>query len=146
MSFTVDLTKFAEKAAGNVEKAVRYAGILAARGVVMGSPVGNQDLWKAKAPPGYVGGRFRANWTFGVGTADATTTEIIDPSGAATLARLQGQIAAAQVGTVWYLANSLAYAYRLEFEGWSSQAPAGFVRITAADLARRVEAYAASLQ
>lgn len=146
MTFVVDLTRFRDKAMGNVEKAVRYAGLLAAQGVVMMSPVGNPDLWKSKPPPGYVGGRFRANWTFGEGQADLSTSEQIDPSGAQTLSRLQGEIAAAQVGTVWYLANSLPYAYRLEFEGWSSQAPAGFVRVTAADLARRVEAYAAKLR
>ena len=38
-------------------------------------------------------------------------------------------------GNVVYLTNNLPYAQRLEYEGWSKQAPAGMVRVNMARIA-----------
>lgn len=134
------IKQLTDKAKGDVEMVARQAVFLGAQGLMLKSPVGNPTLWKSPAPKGYVGGRFRANWQFGVGTADTTTTEGTDANGNATLARLKGAIDGAKIGGVWYVTNSLPYAKRLEY-GWSKQAPAGFVRLTAQELPDAIRAY-----
>jgi hypothetical protein len=80
-------------------------------------------------------GRFRANWNIGNGSVDDSTSMAIDPSGGATLAKSAEAINSIVInGQMIYVTNSLPYAQRLEYEGWSKQAPAGMVRITLAEL------------
>lgn len=128
--FALEISRWVEKAKGNADKVVRQACFLAVQGVVMPSPVDT--------------GRFRANWMFGKGQINTDTSAPPDPSGSATLGRLQAQIGQAVTGDVIYITNSLPYAQRLEM-GWSKQAPAGMVRVTMADLPARIEAYASTL-
>lgn len=79
----------------------------------------------------YVGGRFRGNWQVSFDVAKTGTLERIDPTGQAS----KGDAAAiiegftSEVGSIWMI-NALPYGPRLEFEGWSSQAPAGMVRVS----------------
>jgi len=99
------------------------------RRIVLKSPVGNPSLWAnpGSAPPGYVGGRFRANWQIDVSlnTSQRDSTDIPVPNPAA--------IAAAKpFGTIWIF-NNVPYAQRLE-TGWSSQAPSGVVAVTLAEI------------
>lgn len=95
------------------------------------SPVGNPDLWKDDAPPGYAGGRFRGNWNVSVGSPDLSTSNDIDPSGGVTMAKGQATIRAwvPSSGRPIFLTNNLPYAMRIEY-GWSTQAPSGIVRTT----------------
>jgi hypothetical protein len=79
----------------------------------------------------YVGGRFRGNWMFSIGTPDNTTTEEVDPSGAKSTARIVAGAIEFKAGDTCYITNSLGYAIPLEF-GHSTQAPGGMVRITVA--------------
>jgi len=94
----------------------------------------------------YVGGRFRANWILGVGAPDTTTTEDTDKSGGPTIERIAAAMADQKAGGVYFVTNSLPYTMPLEYEGHSTQAPLGMVRITFTGLAQAVEAYAASLR
>lgn len=121
-SFALQLQKFAEKAKANADLVVQKVTLDVAKSVIEKSPVGNPDLWKSPAPPGYVGGRFRANWMFGDGKIDTTTTEEIDKAGTSTLTRLAAAIGASKAGGVTYISNSLPYAIPLEY-GHSSQVP-----------------------
>ena len=124
--FGPDLAEFARKTLLRADLLKRGIGIKLFSAVIKDSPVGNPDLWKRKkAPPGYVGGRFRANWNCSLGRADTTTTE----STAKQLAipRMQEVVLTGDRNTVDFLANSLPYARRLEY-GWSKQAPNGMVR------------------
>lgn len=82
------------------------------------------------APKGYVGGRFRANWNTSVGAPIEATTEKVDPTGASAISDVVKYMGGA--GKVTYLCNALPYAERLEYEGWSHQAPAGMVRVSMA--------------
>lgn len=132
-SFALDIRKFAEKAKNNADLVVRQVTISVADSVVLKSPVGNPDLWKGGAPAGYVGGRFRANWQFGESAPNTTITDDVDPSGTAAMTRLAAAIGTTGAGGVTYISNSLPYGPRLEFEGWSKQAPGGMVRITVAE-------------
>ena len=80
---------------------------------------------------GYVGGRFRGNWMFSIGSPDSTTTDEVDPSGAKSTARIVAGAIEFKAGDTCYITNSLGYAIPLEF-GHSTQAPGGMVRITVA--------------
>jgi hypothetical protein len=98
--------------------------------LVLKSPVGDPKYWKSKAPPGYVGGRFRANWQYGYNRVNRLTTEDKDKSGSSTIGRLVGSVPEKVLGNVHFITNSLPYANPLE-EGWSwRQAPAGMVQVT----------------
>lgn len=132
MTFALQLQKFAEKVGVNADLVVQKTTLEVARSVIMKSPVGNPELWKSPPPPGYVGGRFRANWVFGVGQVDTTTTEDIDAKGTATLNKLAAAIGATGAGGVTFISNSLPYGPALEL-GHSGQAPSGFVRLTVAE-------------
>jgi hypothetical protein len=80
-------------------------------------------------------GRFRANWNIGNGSPDTHTDQLVDPNGTSTIQLGQYQLMGMKInGQTIYVTNSLPYAYRLEYEGWSQQAPAGMVRVTLAEL------------
>lgn len=102
------------------------------RRIVLKSPVGNPDLWQnpAGAPPGYVGGRFRANWQITIGTP----AEGVIESTAAPVANVPNL---PKFSTV-YITNNVPYAERLEM-GWSSQAPSGIVSVSIAEIIAFVE-------
>lgn len=89
----------------------------------------------AKAYPfkrgqGYVGGRFRGNWQLSFGEPASQEIDRIDANGSATISAASAALATFTAGPSIYLVNNLPYAHRLEYEAWSSQAPAGMVRIT----------------
>ncbi|QDL31483.1 hypothetical protein [Serratia liquefaciens] len=98
------------------------------------------DSMDIKAPPGYTGGRFRANWQVGLDAAPQGETGQVDKSGGKTLAAGTLVIERFRVGMqAVYFTNNVPYAYPLEF-GHSTQAPGGMVRITAADFQRHFQA------
>ena len=124
-SFSADLTNFLRHCDGNIDKAHRMAVVLVAQGTVLGSPV--------------LTGRFRANWQFGK-VLPQGTLEQEDKSGAATIARMAGQVTSVKAGGEVWIVNNLPYAGRLEY-GYSQQAPSGMVRITLANLPAALEQY-----
>jgi hypothetical protein len=98
------------------------------------------DSMDIKAPAGYTGGRFRANWQVGLDAAPQGETGQVDKSGGKTLAAGTLVIERFRVGMqAVYFTNNVPYAYPLEF-GHSTQAPGGMVRITAADFQRHFQA------
>lgn len=103
--------------------------------IVQRNPVGNPDLWQNPdgAPPGYVGGRSRANWQVAVGPAapDAEVNSKAD-EGTIIAEGIAAMNAARPFETIWVY-NNVPYIVRLEF-GWSSQAPEGMVRLSVAEV------------
>ncbi|WWL45686.1 hypothetical protein V5O39_10575 [Pseudomonas parakoreensis] len=81
------------------------------------------------AGKGYVGGRFRGNWQFSIGTPAEGELDQVDPAGGVTLAKLRLQVEQLTIGQTAYIVNNLPYAVPLEY-GHSKQAPGGMVRIT----------------
>ncbi|RON86754.1 hypothetical protein [Pseudomonas fluorescens] len=79
----------------------------------------------------YVGGRFRGNWQFSIGTPAEGELDQVDPAGGVTLAKLRLQVEHLTIGQTAYIVNNLPYAVPLEY-GHSKQAPGGMVRITLA--------------
>ena len=112
-SFTLELEKFAERTGQKRDTLIRYFCLSLFRDVVLGTPVDT--------------GRARANWQASIGAAPEGTVTRNDKAGGTTTAK---GMATAQraAGEVFYITNNLPYIYRLEFEGHSKQAPAGWVR------------------
>lgn len=91
------------------------------------------DSMDIKAPPGYTGGRFKANWFVGMDSQPVDATDDVDRTGNISMRRGRVILETFKVGmTSIYFTNNLSYAYPLEF-GHSKQAPGGMVRITAQD-------------
>ncbi|SEQ28619.1 hypothetical protein SAMN03159444_01421 [Pseudomonas sp. NFACC02] len=111
---------------GNLRKGVKYA-----KPLTKAERVQNFNVNGLVSGKDYVGGRFRGNWMFSIGTPDNTTTEEVDPSGRKSTARIVDGAIEFKAGDTAYITNSLPYAIPLEF-GHSQQAPGGMVRITVA--------------
>lgn len=94
---------------------------------------GKQTLnkkFKNRVGQGYVGGRFKSNWMVSIGSINLANGA--EP-GANALLRAKADTAQFELGDVIWISNNLPYAKRLEFEGWSKQAPAGMARLTMQD-------------
>lgn len=143
-AFVADLSAFASKAKGGMDKVVRKVVLDVGTSVVEKSPVGDRDFWKmniirkakglAPLPPGYAGGRFRGNWQYTFNAIPKGQADAIDPSGSVSIGRIsKGLNGQANVAGTHYVSNNLPYAKRLE-EGWSyRQAPQGMVMLTVAE-------------
>lgn len=118
-TFALDIAKFVKKAEGNATQVVRKIGIDTLAAVVKRTPVDT--------------GRARANWNTSIGSPDLGVSDNKDKSGELAKARGRAVIGTATAAAPIYLMNSLPYIRRLEYEGWSKQAPAGMVRITVAE-------------
>ena len=153
MGFALDISKFAEKCAKNSDQVVRKTVIDIASSLVDKSPVGDPKTWvslmpytslmtkadkarqrpktmtRRKPPPGYAGGRFRANWQLGVDVHPEGEIDALDKSGAKTKAKARAQIPKQAAGHVYTITNNLPYAQALE-DGHSRQAPHGMVGLT----------------
>lgn len=140
----VDVRKFIEKTKLNKEIVVKKVLFDLDRSLVLKTPVGDPKYWKSPPPKGYVGGRARANWQYGESAINYTTTDAIDKSGSASIARVVGSISEKASGKVHYLTNSLPYIKRLE-DGWSRQAPNGMVKLTQLSFQAYVDNAVASL-
>jgi hypothetical protein len=145
VSFELDLKAFADKTDAKVNAVVRKIVIDVGAALVLKSPVGDAKYWKHPAPAGYVGGRFRANWQYGLSAPNLTTSEKIDPEGGSTIQTIVGKVGSDPAGNVHYITNSLPYSDRLE-HGWSRQAPQGMVGLTVLEYQPIVEAAARAVQ
>lgn len=128
MSFGLDLKAFADNTNAKANAAVQKIVLAVDRKLVLRSPVGNALLWKHKAPPGYVGGRFRANWQYGENVAPVGVLwpPIVGPYPD----KNDIDVNAKAGGKIHYLVNNLPYAVALEDGHSTTQAPAGVVGIT----------------
>lgn len=137
--FALDLRRLIEKTKGRAEEVSRKRVLAVGASLVLKSPVGDPSLWKEKPPPGYVGGRFRANWQHGMNVPQSGVTNAVDASGNETISALGARISSADPFGVHFIVNNLPYARALEY-GHSSQAPAGMVGVTVAEFNKYVEA------
>jgi len=123
----------------NADVALRAAAIKTFSKIIKMTPVGNPELWVYNHPergyidyigyfgnPDYVGGRARSNWFVGGSVTDKTTDATNKSMGASS-------IASGLPDDLWnnkaFLYNNLPYIEALEY-GHSTQAPAGFVRVS----------------
>lgn len=134
---------YKKKVLGVLEAAVKKTALSVDRELVLETPVGNPDLWQSPAPPGYSGGRARANWFASINIPRSDTTESTDRDSSNTVQAVLGEY---NLGDTIFITNNLPYIQRLN-DGWSTQAPAGFVddvvsrnRRKAAEIGRLINA------
>lgn len=140
MSFAAELKSFRSKTIAKQNAVVKEIVGQLSLSLIIKSPVGDPSLWKSgKAPAGYEGGQFRANWQYGLGEINKVTSNAIDADGGNTLDRIYSQIPDEAGGKVHFITNSLPYAIPLE-NGHSTQAPVGMVTLTAIEFAQIVPA------
>lgn len=114
MSFSLDISKFAEKAKGNSSAVVKKVAADMFGRVVLRTPVDT--------------GRARGNWQITFNVPAEGTSQQVDPTGRGAISEITAKAAQWKDGAIW-LTNNLPYIERLEY-GWSKQAPAGMARVT----------------
>jgi hypothetical protein len=127
--FESQLRGFGIHALDKVDKVRRASVLELFKLVVMATPVDT--------------GRLRGNWQTTINSPAGAATTRDDPSGAAALAEAMANLGSL-ADVVWFT-NNLPYAERIEYEGWSRQAPEGMVRRHLAQWQRIVSAKAAAL-
>lgn len=133
MSFSIDLAAFGRELQNNLRKLERGVLIGAGEELVIRSPVGDPSNWapSTPVPPGYVGGRFRANWQYGLSVRPLGDLPDIDASGQVSKDRIHaGASQVYNVGNVHYITNNLPYAQAIENGHSWNQAPNGVVALT----------------
>ena len=114
-NFADDVQAFVHQAERNMDLVVRKIALEMFTKVVLRSPVDK--------------GRFRANWQVAIGTVPSGKLEIDDPTGVATISKIEAAALSLKAGDTIVLVNNLPYGPRLE-NGHSQQAPAGMVGLT----------------
>ena len=109
------------------------------RRIIQRTPVGNPDLWASPPPPGYTGGQAKGNWFASIGAPSHQVDFSIKAKNAARPMKRDEHIRQNAAGNIYYLTNNLPYIRRIEYEGWSSQAPQGMVRVSVAEFNRSIE-------
>ena len=112
--------------------------------IIEKNPVGNPDLWAVSSlppPPGYVGGRSRANWQISVGTVGSDASKEPEagvstqqPISSTQLSAGLSAMATAKFGQTIWIYNNVRYITELE-NGHSKQAPIGMVAVSLAEIA-----------
>lgn len=127
--FQGQLDAFHAKAMKYVDQ-VRRASILELfRLVIMSTPVDT--------------GRLRGNWQTTINAPAVAELDRLDPNGGIALAEVLANMGG--LLDVVYFSNNLPYAERIEYDGYSAQAPEGMVRRHVAMWGRIVEAKARGL-
>ncbi len=132
------ITDVAQKYNRGIDEVVEDVAVSLSQRIIERTPVGQPSTWQNpnSAPPGYVGGRARANWFPTIGTpSDDTTDSTSTNESASRITGIKEQIA----GNVYYLTNNLPYIRRLEYDNWSQQAPRGMVRVTLREALRELK-------
>lgn len=131
MSFAASLNKMCERAKDKAHVVVRKTAFELQGMMIDISPVRT--------------GRFRSNWQVGLGAINTSTDAAPDKTGDAAKGRAQAALQGWKPGQTIYLSQSLPYARVIEYGlygsppgsangpktigGYSSQAPAGVVRL-----------------
>jgi len=119
--FSATVGKFATDASARVERIGRAVVLKIGTAIIMDTPVKT--------------GRARSNWQTSIGSP---LLGEIPNRGAEALAELHGVVAKLRGNFVAYIRNNLPYIHRLEFDGWSKQAPEGMFRKNVARITRLV--------
>lgn len=112
MSFASDVEAYAKKAGASLDETSRAIVLELFGSVIKDTPVDT--------------GRAKGNWQTTIGAPASGTVDRLGESEA--LADVSQQAASFGAGKVIYLSNNLPYIYRLEYDGWSQQAPGGMLR------------------
>ena len=87
--------------------------------------VGNQIVLQSPVDQGF----FKNNWNSSIGDISYSIDAPENSNGAKSLNGIAETFSIFGTGMVGYFTNSMPYAMRLEYDGWSQQAPNGVVRV-----------------
>lgn len=123
------------------EKVVNETLLEMYKRVVDRTPVGNPALWKFQAPKDYTPGTLKKSWqlSFG-GMRDQGTGRFVSTQSIVGKHGISFQVRGGNKTAFIY--NKQPYAERVE-NGWSTQAPAGMMRITIAEYTMLIDKNAA---
>jgi hypothetical protein len=130
-TFAAEVRAWAHKAKARPEKVIRQFVVNLGTLLLENTVVGDPARWKRKPPPGYVPGSLMSNWNFSIGLIDESNGKPPNRSVSDGVDRLHSALLPPITDQAIYLVNAQPYARRIEYDSWSSAAPAGFVRITA---------------
>lgn len=123
MSFSAAVAKYGVTALDKVDK-IRRASILDLIGLIIeATPVDT--------------GLLRGNFQASINAPITSKTDREDKTGDAVIAEAMANLGS--LADIFFLTNNLPYAERIEYEGFSAQAPEGMVRISAARWAEIVK-------
>ncbi|MCG8608956.1 MAG: HK97 gp10 family phage protein [Pseudomonadales bacterium] len=128
MSFTADLDRFIRNTQRRADQVYRGIALDMFSKIMLRTPVGNPAYWVMTAPPGYVGGRLRANWQITIGSP--ATGELNTTDWRSSMTGLSSELSTVRARDVVYFTNNLPYAERIEHGYSVRQAPHGMVKIT----------------
>ena len=115
MSLASDLRRIAANKKSDMEKIVRASAFQLGAEVVPMTPVKE--------------GRLINNWNSSIGSIDDSTSDDTSKSGSASLSKLESKISSIDMGATFNFSNSMPYAARIEYDGWSEIAKDGIVRV-----------------
>ena len=116
-TWSIPIDRLIAKAGGDMETAIRLVTYNMYAQVINMSAVDT--------------GRYKINWQPSYGAPITTPIDGFDKGGEATIAKMEAAVKSFPIGGTTFLSNALPYAYRLEYDGWSTQMPMGSVRVTA---------------
>lgn len=115
MNFSDSLRTFSSRTMEEIGVVKRSVAIALFNAVVLDTPV--------------LSGRLRGNWRFSLNKPDRTVNEDVDRTGSVAFNLMTTTFSASKGDDSLEAANSLPYAARIEYEGWShTKAPQGMVR------------------
>jgi len=140
MTFSTDISRFVKNAEKKLRDTVVNGVLQLSTQIVMKTPVDAPYGWHEPESVGEA----RGGWTVSFDGAESSPTGRLDPSGVETLAKIKSKLRSYRIRThsSIHLNNSVPYIQTLEYggynfrkrikstpEGFSTQAPAGMVRI-----------------
>jgi hypothetical protein len=138
-TFSQNMRRWANKVDAGLDEVVNSVCLQLSTSIIKRTPVGNPSLWQSKPPKGYVGGAARGNWIPSIGQPSFMyDAKNIDSSGQDSISATAA-VASGAAGNVFYLVNNLPYIGRLEYQGWSTQAPVGMVRVSVIEVQQAIE-------
>lgn len=146
MGFASEIQQFAEKTNRNINQVRRGIALDIFESIITLSPVGNPEKWLyfhpqkqqyvdyltyKEPPPGYVGGTFRGNWQASINNPKSGILKRREGKNGSGVLNAASRVLDRADGddTIWFV-NNMPYGPRLEYDGWSGQAPNGMLRLS----------------
>jgi len=138
-SFSKAVKIWSDKTGESVDDIIVATVTDLSRRVIQRTPVGNPSLWSSPPPPGYTGGQAKGNWFASIGSPSNEIDRNIRAKNASVPLGRDERIRMNAAGNIYYMVNNLPYIRRLEYEGWSTQAPQGMVRVTVTEFKKSID-------
>lgn len=138
LGFGKQIERWVKRTEKKLERTIELFLVDFTNALIGRTPVGDPTLWQSPPPPDYVPGTLINSWYTTLDRPTNAGVRIQNTSGADAIANAR-DVAGRAAGKVVYISNPTPYANRIEYDAWSTQAPAGMARITAVEFKPRLE-------